>query len=335
MTSNFFSPDTNLAEILGFSPEFTTYLVKELAGKKLETKFIRDNGSKLSVTLTFCDRILNKVKHDKFSRQPPRSQNKLKRKSPSRLRRDSERLKEYRQRKKQYKQQQISRAEIQNSHLPLTPQCPPPPDESVTVSPRVVIPLTHPVILSTSPPPELPPRSADDSWTTVGDGSNLSDDDAPLESPSQPSVTPVDPAEPDQPVPQSNPPVSDDAPLESPSQPSVTPVAPVEPDQPVSDPTPVNTQPQASLKDSYKPVQERFLELYTECGYCQLPSSECSAGLKPCSRCLCRAYCSKDCQRKDWKQGHKECCSEEQGARMREVRRRMLETEAQLLPTGP
>ncbi len=32
---------------------------------------------------------------------------------------------------------------------------------------------------------------------------------------------------------------------------------------------------------------------------------------------------------------YKECCSEEQDAKMQAVRRRMLETEAQLLPTGP
>ncbi len=106
-------------------------------------------------------------------------------------------------------------------------------------------PPTHPVILNTSPPQELPPRSADDSWTTVSDDAGL----------------------------------TDDAPLESPGQPSVIPVTPVEPDQLVSDPIPVNTQPQASLKESYKPVQEKFLQLYTECDYCQLPSGECPAGL--------------------------------------------------------
>ncbi len=121
--------------------------------------------------------------------------------------------------------------------------------------------------------------------------------------------------------------VSDDTPLESPTQPSATPAEPI----------PVPPQPQASVQHPYpfKTVQERFAELYTNCGHCQLPSGDCLGGLKPCSRCLCRAYCSKECQRNDWKQGHKQYCSEEQGDKVREVRNRMLEEEAQFrLPTG-
>ena len=42
---------------------------------------------------------------------------------------------------------------------------------------------------------------------------------------------------------------------------------------------------------------------YKACAYCKLPASEVENSLKPCSRCLYVAYCSRDCQSKDWKQG--------------------------------
>ena len=39
--------------------------------------------------------------------------------------------------------------------------------------------------------------------------------------------------------------------------------------------------------------------------------ARCGAGLKKplvCSQCKAAAYCSKDCQVKDWKAGHKQAC---------------------------
>ena len=50
--------------------------------------------------------------------------------------------------------------------------------------------------------------------------------------------------------------------------------------------------------------------------------ARCRAGLKKplvCSQCKAAAYCSKDCQVKDWKAGHKQACkgkmkTQEEGA---------------------
>ncbi len=175
-----------------------------------------------------------------------------KHKTPSRRKRDRLRFHTFLDKKKQLEKQQISKTVPQNSNSSSTsqPQCPPPPDKSVTVSPRIETPFTQPVILTTSPPPELPPRSSDDSWITVSDDTLTT--------------------------------VCDDTPLDSSTQRSATPVVFSEPDEPAAEPIPVYPQPPASIQPPYpfKTVQERFAELYTNCGHCQLPSAECTAGLK-------------------------------------------------------
>lgn len=43
------------------------------------------------------------------------------------------------------------------------------------------------------------------------------------------------------------------------------------------------------------------------CGSCKKDSSWFSAGLMKCSRCNTQSYCSRDCQKKDWKQHKKSC----------------------------
>lgn len=48
------------------------------------------------------------------------------------------------------------------------------------------------------------------------------------------------------------------------------------------------------------------------CGGCKKDSSWFSAGLMKCSRCNTKSYCSRDCQKKDWKQ-HKMTCGRDGG----------------------
>ena len=59
--------------------------------------------------------------------------------------------------------------------------------------------------------------------------------------------------------------------------------------------------------------------LYLECTFCATAASEVEGGLRPCSRCLMEAYCSKDCQSKDWKT-HKTHCDKESADRIRKLR---------------
>ncbi len=60
-------------------------------------------------------------------------------------------------------------------------------------------------------------------------------------------------------------------------------------------------------------------ELYRECHNCGKPNSE-DAPLKPCAKCLGRAYCSKECQREAWKGVHKGECDKTLGDQIRGVR---------------
>lgn len=53
--------------------------------------------------------------------------------------------------------------------------------------------------------------------------------------------------------------------------------------------------------DIQKEVAEQTLE---KCGSCGLPKPD----MKKCSRCKKVVYCSKECQLKDWKAGHKHVC---------------------------
>ncbi len=59
--------------------------------------------------------------------------------------------------------------------------------------------------------------------------------------------------------------------------------------------------------------------LYLECTFCATAASEVEGGLRPCSRCLMEAYCSKDCQSKDWKT-HKTHCDKDSADRIRKLR---------------
>ena len=45
------------------------------------------------------------------------------------------------------------------------------------------------------------------------------------------------------------------------------------------------------------------MEAFTFCNYCKAPK-----GVHKCSKCLVLRYCSKECQRMDWKGGHKRVC---------------------------
>ncbi len=66
--------------------------------------------------------------------------------------------------------------------------------------------------------------------------------------------------------------------------------------------------------------------IFLQCSYCELPASCAQDGLKQCTRCLSTAYCSKSCQKKDWREGdHKDIRSEEKAEYVRQFRRNALE----------
>ncbi len=61
-------------------------------------------------------------------------------------------------------------------------------------------------------------------------------------------------------------------------------------------------------------------ELYVECTFCLTPASEIQTELRACSRCLMQAYCSRECQTKDWK-SPKKFCDTESAPQIREFRK--------------
>ena len=49
------------------------------------------------------------------------------------------------------------------------------------------------------------------------------------------------------------------------------------------------------------------------CANCQKSQSDLPASLKRCAKCQIQAYCSRDCQKEDWKAHKKTCASNQQG----------------------
>ncbi len=64
-------------------------------------------------------------------------------------------------------------------------------------------------------------------------------------------------------------------------------------------------------------------EQHTECNKCGKPATFMEP-LKPCSRCIICAYCSKDCQTADWS-NHKQHCKKETGDQAKELRAKWYE----------
>ena len=289
----------NLEEILGFTPEFTTYLSGLVSGKQLESKCIKENGisgTKVVISLTFC--VPGKHDdHDKLSRhhknggnpgnQPENhKRNKAstkpvfrKKKTPSRRRRDQKRFRMFLDRKKQERARkavsrvvpdtssttQVYPPDTVTASTTATPlQCPPPPDFSVTLG---------------SPQSGLSVESTDSVHSDSFTEEQCLDPEIPTEYP-----------------------------VESPAV------------------------PQSICGCGYcSPTIEELVNLdvtnlFHACSYCQLLASEATNGLKTCSKCLSAAYCSKTCQSKDWKDGaHKSICSEEKAVLVRQFRQSTLE----------
>ena len=55
---------------------------------------------------------------------------------------------------------------------------------------------------------------------------------------------------------------------------------------------------------------------YPACGYCSKPWTD-NSPLKPCSQCLSRAYCNRECQKSAWAAGHKHECNKVLGDSVR------------------
>ena len=47
-----------------------------------------------------------------------------------------------------------------------------------------------------------------------------------------------------------------------------------------------------------------------ECHVCKKSEKDIGKKLKNCARCKSAQYCSRECQVKDWKSGHKKLCKE-------------------------
>jgi len=58
-------------------------------------------------------------------------------------------------------------------------------------------------------------------------------------------------------------------------------------------------------------LQEMEAPSGNECDYCHKPQSDVT--LRTCGQCLLYFYCSRECQRKDWKSSHKKWCRKSDG----------------------
>ena len=97
----------------------------------------------------------------------------------------------------------------------------------------------------------------------------------------------------------------------------VPPSEPVLAECPVSNPEPQPCKCDICTKIATSP--DLSTALYLECTSCLTAASEVEGGLRPCSRCLLQAYCSKECQSKDWKT-HKTHCDKDSADRIRKLR---------------
>jgi len=61
------------------------------------------------------------------------------------------------------------------------------------------------------------------------------------------------------------------------------------------------------MEDKASIVQAAGMPVFNACSFCGSKESE-TIKHKRCSACRQRLYCSSDCQKQDWKQGHKEEC---------------------------
>ncbi len=225
-----------------------------IKGKILEERFIKECGTKVTVTLTFNDlENLPSNYHDHPSREPNTSQRKpvsntisRKKKAPSRIKRDRKRFREWLDRRKdQQKSRKTSSENKTVSKEPSFAQCSPPEDTTITVCRPESVTIVKPV--------------------------------SPVVAPPEPA--PVTPAESD--IHDSHPCICD-------------------------------------LCRTFIDV-DPLKKYYQTCGNCGKPATELQP-LKPCSRCLCCAYCGKECQTLSWKSKHKQECSKEIAEQVRAVR---------------
>ncbi len=128
------------------------------------------------------------------------------------------------------------------------------------------------------------------------------------------------------PIAQCTPPDDVEIPLEVPDTVTVTAQVPQEPAiTPETDPvidresapavsSPVSSPVQTCICSVCQPFVDKdpLVGYYAACDNCDAPNTE-EQPLKPCARCLFRAYCSKKCQKAAWRAHHKEFCTVEAG----------------------
>ncbi len=277
MEGSSISPGTkNLADLLGFTPGFTSYLSGLVSGMQLESKYIKEAGnpgSKVTVTLTFC--ATGNHDHDKFSRErqtrnhkgKPRNQpvsntttTKKKKKTPSRRRRDRERFLKFLERKKQRKAQKEQLSQSSISSLPVSqcaPQCAPPVEAVATVP---------------DPPTVTRHRSLsvghwESRYRSLSASGHKEVEDIRTSPPAENFHGPF---------------------LQQCYNDCVCPAC-------VSEPSSEN-------------MAAVFCDMRNCCYWCGAPPNQVVDGLKKCTKCKCVAYCSKGCQIADWNQRHKVDC---------------------------
>ena len=166
--SHTFSGERKLADFLKLSEDLFTFLHNQIKQRKLRKSMIQESTSgKLTITLEYhqivdkkChknDIAISRDRHFDVSRKPASSKFSSKKKTPSRKRRDQERFRLFLEKKRQRKQRKV-----QHVTQPTPVQCPPPPENVITVSaPSPVTIGTPPSITAPAELESLPPCSCD------------------------------------------------------------------------------------------------------------------------------------------------------------------------------
>ncbi len=301
------SEEKKISDFLQISQEYCSLLALQLKNRQIGLSTITETRSgSLKITLEYhliVDKISNQKSpdsrhfgNDKHHASTSKARTPVKRKSPSRRKRDRERFRKFLERKREKKAGKTVSRDLPNTSIPppVQPsdlatasnatapnQCPPPPDSSVTpVSPSVPIDTSHPT--AESPPSEV-------SHSLAIGSSDSSDSDSPdSDSGSETQDSPAD---------------MQDVCNCGYCSPTIAEV--------------INFDP---------------LNMFIQCSYCEGHVSQFPRGLKQCSKCLSVAYCSRVCQSKDWKEGgHKADCCEEKAALIRQFRQNSLERKEQAM----
>ena len=335
MGSHTSSSSDNLSKILGLKPEFTQYLSGLIRGMCLENKTIMESthpSGKVTISLTYSAGKFGKRreilrKGGKTGNSDFSSTNKKRHKPPSRRKRDQARFRAFVEKKKQIKLEKRKTELSRDINKHTSFQCPPPQEETITVAESPTVPINS--VESTSKPqftsaqsgPLLPPLQERSSDNSVANNSMQSQPGSPSTVNSDSEASPSESSWATEYDNEMSPTVPADSENIDPNT--------------LSNPS---SDPQSECECGYcTPTIQEIIsfdptKMFYACSYCQRLANLSENGLKQCSKCLSVAYCSKDCQRNDWKEGgHKLECTEEKAALVRQFRQNTLERKEEAL----